>query len=61
MRSNAVWVKISVDSRNSSLVGSIELCYGVPNLALYFKIMLEILYYAVIGFSICLVVVLIEF
>lgn len=56
----AIWIKIGIDSRNASLVGSVEFGNGVPDLSLYFEIVLEILDNIVVSFSVGFVVILVE-
>lgn len=56
-----VWVQVSIDSGNALLVGSVKFGYGVPDLSLYFEVVLEMFDDLVEGLSVCFIVILIEF
>jgi hypothetical protein len=57
---DAIWVKVRINSRNSFFVRPVKFSNGVPDLALYFEIMLKVLDNVVISLDICFVMVLIK-
>jgi hypothetical protein len=55
------FIQISINTFNSSFIGSVEIAYGIPDLSLNFKIVLEILYDFVVLFNFGLFVIFVEF
>lgn len=55
------FIQISINTFNSSFIGSVKIAYGIPDLSLNFKIVLEILYDFVVLFNFGLFVIFVEF